>query len=110
MLLDERLDLWDILIPQCSLTHHPGRPVRIDKELRRTFLAQLSVLARMHVHRLKNAMRRKVKPMAKDFLCKIFWHNQATQMYLRFSLTMRMAISASTSSMFVSLNSPDDKM
>ena len=76
----------------------------------RTFLARLSVLARMHVHRLKNAMRRKVKPMAKDFLCKIFWHNQATQMYLRFSLTMRMAISASTSSMFVSLNSPDDKM
>ena len=49
-------------------------------------------------------------PMPQNLFCKILGHSHAAVMYLRFSDTMRMAIADSTSSMLVSLSSPDVMM
>lgn len=110
MLLDKVLDYRYFVIPERTLQHHPGRAIGINEELGSALLPQFAIPAGMNVHCLQDTMRRKVKPMPQNLFCKILWHGQAAVMYLRFSDTMRMAISDSTSSMLVSLSAPDAMM
>lgn len=110
MLLDEVLDYRYFVISERTLLHHLGSTIGINEKLGGALLPQFTVSAGMDMHCLQNAMCRKIEPMPQNLLCKILGHSQAAVMYLRFSDTMRMAIADSTSSMLVSLSSPDAMM